>query len=80
MQWSAVTPMLVAVSDPAVVSHGNEIYVIGGTCRGQPTSSVQVYSEATGAWKYGAQLGTGRSDAAAVVVSLPFGGHPTNKK
>ncbi|EYC09108.1 hypothetical protein Y032_0062g3361 [Ancylostoma ceylanicum] len=74
MQWSTATPMLVAVSYPAVVSHGNELYVIGGTCRGQPTSFVQVYSEATGTWKYGAGLGTGRCEAAAVVVSLPFGG------
>ncbi|RCN28286.1 kelch repeat protein [Ancylostoma caninum] len=30
MRWSAVAPMLTPVSCAAVVSHGKEIYVIGG--------------------------------------------------
>ncbi|KAL6727455.1 hypothetical protein Aduo_009328 [Ancylostoma duodenale] len=71
MQWSPVAPLLVGVSCPAVVSHGNDIYVAEGSCRGQDSSSVQVYHETTGTWEYGAELGAGKCDTAAVVVSLP---------
>ncbi|KAL6727457.1 hypothetical protein Aduo_009330 [Ancylostoma duodenale] len=75
MQWSTVTPLLVAVSHAAVVSRSGKMFVIGGTCRGQVSSSVQVYHEATGTWELGAELGAGRSGAAAVAVALPAVGY-----
>ncbi|KAL6727450.1 hypothetical protein Aduo_009323 [Ancylostoma duodenale] len=75
MQWLPVAPMPAAVSRATVVSHGNEIYVIGGTCRGQDSSLVQIYHADTGTWDFGASLGATRRDAAAVVVSFSSAEH-----
>jgi len=66
--WSTGPPLPEAVHHAALVSAGEQLYLLGGFAAGQdfvPTAVVRVFDGATGAWEQGPELPSPRAAGAA---------------